>query len=146
MKQYYKMPEETSEVLRDGWLHTGDKGYMDEDGFLFLSGRIKNLIILSNGENVSPEELENKLGVCPLIGEIVVVGGKYGLVAVVYPDKAVAEQRGLDDEAVRAEIQKFLDEYNSTQPTYRSIAGLELRDKPFERSSTKKIKRDLVKI
>ena len=146
MKQYYKMPEETSEVLRDGWLHTGDKGYMDEDGFLFLNGRIKNLIILSNGENVSPEELENKLGVCPLIGEIVVVGGKYGLVAVVYPDKAVAEQRGLDDEAVRAEIQKFLDEYNSTQPTYRSIAGLELRDKPFERSSTKKIKRDLVKI
>ena len=63
-----------------------------------------------------------------------------------YPDKAVAEQRGLDDEAVRVEIQKFLDEYNSTQPTYRSIAGLELRDKPFERSSTKKIKRNLVKI
>ena len=144
MKQYYNMPEETSEALRGGWLHTGDKGYMDEDGFLFINGRIKNLIILSNGENVSPEELENKLGICPYIGEIVVVGGKKGLVAIVYPDKDVVEQSGLDEETTRAEIQKYPDDYNSTQPTYRSIVGLVLRDKPFERSSTKKIKRDLV--
>ena len=88
--------------------------------------------------------MENKLGICPYIGEIVVVGGKKGLVAIVYPDKDVVEQSGLDEEATRAEIQKYLDDYNSTQPTYRSIVGLVLRDKPFERSSTKKIKRDLV--
>ena len=58
MKGYYQMPEETQETLTDGWLHTGDKGYMDEDGYLFINGRVKNLIILSNGENVSPEEIE----------------------------------------------------------------------------------------
>ena len=56
MKGYYQMPDETAETLKDGWLHTGDKGYMDEDGYLFINGRVKNLIILSNGENVSPEE------------------------------------------------------------------------------------------
>ncbi len=55
------MPEETAETLKDGWLHTGDKGYMDEDGYLFINGRVKNLIILSNGENVSPEELRTSL-------------------------------------------------------------------------------------
>ena len=144
MKQYYRMPEETAATLRDGWLHTGDKGYMDEDGFLFINGRIKNLIILSNGENVSPEEMENKLALCPLIGEVVVVGGKNGLVAVVYPDQEVIAAKNLDPDVVRAGIREFLDEFNRTQPTYRSIVRLVLRDQPFERSSTRKIKRNLV--
>ena len=144
MKQYYRMPEETSEALREGWLHTGDKGYMDEDGFLFINGRIKNLIILSNGENVSPEEMENKLALCPLIAEVVVVGIKNGLAAVVYPDKDVVEARKLEPEAVRKGIQDYIDEFNRSQPSYRAIIRLELRDQPFERSSTKKIKRNLV--
>ena len=74
MKGYYQMPDETAETLKDGWLHTGDKGYMDEDGYLFINGRVKNLIILSNGENVSPEEIENKLALNPLIGEVIVTG------------------------------------------------------------------------
>ena len=117
---------------------------MDEDGFLFINGRIKNLIILSNGENVSPEEMENKLALCPLIGEVVVVGGKNGLVAVVYPDQEVIAAKNLDPDAVRAGIREFLDEFNRTQPTYRSIVRLVLRDQPFERSSTRKIKRNLV--
>ncbi len=144
MKQYYRMPEETSETLRDGWLHTGDKGYMDEDGFLFINGRIKNLIILSNGENVSPEEMENKLALCPLIAEVVVVGDKNGLAAVVYPDQEVISAKNLDTDAVRAGIQEFLDDFNRSQPTYRAIIRLVLRDQPFERSSTKKIRRNLV--
>ena len=144
MKQYYNMPTETSEAIQDGWLHTGDKGYMDEDGFLFINGRIKNLIILSNGENVSPEEIENKLALCPLIGEVVVVGRANGLAAVVYPDQDVVSARGLEGDAVRGGIQEFLDEFNKSQPTYRHIVGLEIREAPFERSSTKKIKRNLV--
>ena len=75
------MPDETAETLKDGWLHTGDKGYMDEDGYLFINGRVKNLIILSNGENVSPEEIENKLALNPLVGEVIVTGENNGLTA-----------------------------------------------------------------
>ena len=69
MKGYYQMPDETAETLKDGWLHTGDKGYMDEDGYLFINGRVKNLIILSNGKMISPEEIENKLALNPLVAE-----------------------------------------------------------------------------
>ncbi len=144
MKEYYKMPEETAAALEGGWLHTGDKGYLDEDGFLFINGRIKNLIILSNGENVSPEEMENKLGVYPLIGEVVVIGESNGLTAIVYPDPDAVKAGGLDDEGIRSGIQSCLDEYNKTQPTYRHIVGLRLRETPFEKTASRKIKRDKV--
>ena len=101
MKGYYKMPEETSEALKDGWLHTGDKGYIDEEGYLFINGRVKNLIILSNGENISPEEIENKLSLSPLVSEVIVTGEDNGLTARIYPEKEMAEAKGMDDAAVR---------------------------------------------
>lgn len=141
MKGYYHMPEETAETLKDGWLHTGDKGYLDEDGFLFINGRVKNLIILSNGENISPEEIENKLALGPLVGEVIVTGEENGLTARIYPDQDVTAARGLDEAAVQTELQAFLDQYNKKQPTYRQITGLVVRKHPFIRNSTKKIKR-----
>lgn len=141
MKGYYRMPEETAEALKDGWLHTGDKGYLDEDGFLFINGRVKNLIILSNGENISPEEIENKLALNPLAGEVIVTGEDNGLTARIYPDQDVKAAKGLDDEEIRTALQEFLDQYNQAQPTYRQITGLVVRKNPFIRSSTKKIKR-----
>lgn len=141
MKGYYKMPEETKEALENGWLHTGDKGYLDEDGFLFINGRVKNLIILSNGENISPEEIENKLALNMLVGEVVVTGEKNGLTARIYPEQEVVAANKMDEETVRANLQAFLDEYNKNQPTYRQITGLVVRKNPFIRSSTKKIKR-----
>lgn len=141
MKGYYKMPEETAETLKDGWLHTGDKGYIDEDGFLFINGRVKNLIILSNGENISPEEIENKLALNPLVGEVIVTGENNGLTARIYPDQDVVQAKGLNEEAIQTELQAFLDKYNTNQPTYRQITGLIVRKNPFIRSSTKKIKR-----
>ena len=141
MKGYYQMPEETAETLRDGWLHTGDKGYLDEDGFLFINGRIKNLIILSNGENISPEEIENKLALGKLVGEVVVTGENNGLTARIYPDQDVVSSKRMNDEKVRTELQAFLDSYNKTQPTYRQITGLVVRKNPFIKSATKKIKR-----
>jgi long-chain acyl-CoA synthetase len=141
MKGYYKMPEETAETLKDGWLHTGDKGYLDEDGFLFINGRVKNLIILSNGENISPEEIENKLALGELVGEVVVTGEDNGLTARIYPDQDVVQLKGLGAEEIQAALQQFLDQYNKTQPTYRQITGLVVRKNPFIRSSTKKIKR-----
>lgn len=140
------MPEETAETLRDGWLHTGDKGYLDEDGFLFINGRVKNLIILSNGENVSPEELENKLALNPLVGEVIITGESNGLTARIYPDQDVVQAKGLDAETIQTQLQEFLDQYNRAQPTYRQITGLVIRKNPFIRNSSKKIKRQEVLI
>lgn len=146
MKGYYKMPEETAETLRGGWLHTGDKGYLDEDGFLFINGRIKNLIILSNGENISPEEIENKLALGKLVGEVVVTGENNGLTARIYPDQDVAAAKHMSEEKIRTELQAFLDKYNKTQPTYRQITGLVVRKNPFRKNTTRKIKRAEVMI
>ncbi len=141
MKGYYKMPQETAETLVDGWLHTGDKGYMDEDGYLYINGRVKNLIILSNGENISPEEIENKLALAPLVGEVIVTGEDNGLTARIYPDQDVVAAKELTADKIRESLQGFLDEYNKNQPTYRRITGLVVRSYPFIRSATKKIKR-----
>lgn len=146
MKGYYKMPEETAETLKDGWLHTGDKGYIDEDGFLFINGRVKNLIILSNGENISPEEIENKLALNELVGEVIVTGEDNGLTARIYPDQDVVQVKGLDKDTIQTMLQEFLDQYNKNQPTYRQITGLVIRKNPFIKSSTKKIKRQDVMI
>ena len=141
MKGYYKMPAETEETLKDGWLHTGDKGYLDEDGFLFINGRVKNLIILSNGENISPEEIENKLGINPLVGEVIVTGENNGLTARIYPDQDVVKATGLAEDAVKAALDNILKEYNQKQPTYRQIIALVVRKNPFHRNATGKIVR-----
>jgi long-chain acyl-CoA synthetase len=141
MKGYYKMPQETADTLKDGWLHTGDKGYLDEDGYLFINGRVKNLIIMSNGENVSPEEIENKLALNPLIAEVIVTGENNGLTARIYPDADAAAARNLTGETLEKELWKFINEYNKTQPTYRYIANVIVRKTPFIRNSTGKIKR-----
>jgi long-chain acyl-CoA synthetase len=141
MKGYYKMPEETEKTLKDGWLHTGDKGYLDEDGYLFINGRVKNLIILSNGENISPEEIENKIGLSPLVAEVIVTGEDNGLTARIYPEKELADAKGMDEDEVRTSIQSFIDEYNLLQPTYRRVTGLVIRNNPFIKNATSKILR-----
>ncbi len=141
MKGYYKMPEETADAVQDGWLHTGDKGYLDEDGYLFINGRVKNLIIMSNGENVSPEEIENKLALNPLIAEVIVTGENNGLTARIFPDADYADKNRIKGDALKAELQKFIDDYNRTQPTYRHITSIVVRSTPFIRNSTGKIRR-----
>ena len=141
MKGYYKMPEETNDVLRDGWLHTGDKGYIDDDGFLFINGRVKNLIILSNGENISPEELEGKLSLNRLIDEIVITGEGNVLTARIYPDQDIIQKKKWSEETVLSEVQKIIDDFNRSQPTYRRISHIMIRHNPFIRNTTKKILR-----
>lgn len=137
MMGYYHDPENTAATLEDGWLKTGDLGYVDEDGFLFLTGRKKNLIILSNGENISPEELENLLHREPLVAEVLVYGEKNVITAEIYPDQeAIA---GTTD--IRAALQAVIDRINEDQPPYKKIGNLIVRDAEFEKTPSKKIKR-----
>ena len=139
MQGYYKMPEETKEALKDGWLCTGDLGYVDEDGFVYLTGRKKNLIITKNGENVSPEELENKIGEQYLIKEILVRENEGVIEAEIFPDKEYAETRGIKD--IGTALQEIIDRYNESVPSYKKVYRLKLRDTEFAKTPSKKIKR-----
>ena len=137
MKGYYKMEKETAETLKDGWLHTGDKGYIDEDGFIFINGRVKNLIILSNGENISPEEIEGKLALNDLIDEIIVTGEDNLLTARIYPEQELIKSMTAEETA--AALQKILDDYNKSQPTYKQLSRLVVRKYPFFKNASRKI-------
>ncbi len=139
MQGYYKMPQETEETLVDGWLRTGDLGYVDEDGFVYLTGRRKNLIITKNGENVSPEELENRLGRSRLIREILVRENNGVIEAEIFPDYEYAEKQGIRD--IRAALQKEIDDYNKEAAAYKKIYGLKVRETEFEKTPSRKIKR-----
>ena len=139
MQGYYKMPEETVETLVDGWLRTGDLGYVDEDGFVYLTGRRKNLIITKNGENVSPEELENRLGRSRLVQEILVRENNGVIEAEIFPDCEYAEKQGISD--IRAALQQEIDAYNKEAAAYKKIYGLKVRETEFEKTPSKKIKR-----
>ncbi|CBK73405.1 Long-chain acyl-CoA synthetases (AMP-forming) [Butyrivibrio fibrisolvens 16/4] len=141
MKGYFEMPSETRAVFTDGWLHTGDKGYIDEDGYLFINGRVKNLIIMSNGENISPEEIENKIALNPLVSEVIISGNNTGLTAHIYPDMDYAQRQLLNSVDINNELQDFIDKYNKAQPSYRHITSLVIRTEPFIRNTTGKIKR-----
>lgn len=140
MMGYYKMPEETAQALdSDGWLHTGDLGRMDEDGFLYITGRKKNLIILSNGENISPEELENALGKNDLVKEILVRESGKNIEAEIFPDTEYAEKNGITD--IKAALQSIIDGFNKNVPLYKRVTSLKVRDTEFDKNATQKIKR-----
>lgn len=139
MMGYYKMPEETAQTLHDGWLATGDLGYVDEEGFVFLTGRKKNLIITKNGENVSPEELENKISKERLVQEILVREAEGVIEAEIYPDYEYAKKKKIKD--IPAAAQQIIDDYNQGAPIYKRIYRMKIRETEFEKTPSKKIKR-----
>lgn len=139
MMGYYKMPEETAETLEDGWLKTGDLGYIDEDNFVYITGRKKNLIILANGENVSPEEIENQICKADLVKEIIVREKDKVIQAEIFPDYEYAKKKRIHD--IPAKLQEIIDEYNSSAPVYKRILDLVVRETEFEKNTSKKIKR-----
>lgn len=139
MMGYYKMPEETAETLEDGWLKTGDLGYVDEDNFVFITGRRKNLIILANGENVSPEEIENQLSREDLVKEILVREKEQVIEAEIFPDYDYAKKKRIKD--IRDNLQKIVDEYNKETPVYKRIHSIIVREVEFDKTTAKKIKR-----
>ena len=141
MMGYYKDEKNTKEALtEDGWLRTGDLGYVDEENFVYLTGRKKNLIILSNGENVSPEAIENKFDGELLVSEIIVYGADEVIAAEVYPNLEYARANGITN--LSEEVQKIVNKVNKTLPTFSRIAQCSIRMVPFEKTGSKKIKRE----
>lgn len=139
MQGYYHNPEETEKSLTpDGWLRTGDLGYQDDDGYLYITGRKKNLIILSNGENVSPEEIENQFAYFTPVKEIVVYALDGAIAAEVFPDPDYESQD------IQAEIQSKIDEVNLKFPPAKRIVKLILRETEFPKTASRKIIRDKI--
>lgn len=137
MKEYYHDPQTTERSFDDGWFRTGDLGYLDEDGYLFITGRKKNLIILDSGENVSPEELEQQLLQWGAIGEVVVRERQGHIHAEIFGSPA----SGLDGDSLKSAIQTAIDGLNRQNPVYKRIVSWELRDTPFEKTASLKIRR-----
>jgi long-chain acyl-CoA synthetase len=150
MLGYYKDPEETAKVLSDdGWLRTGDYGYLDKDGYVYITGRKKNVIVTKNGKNIFPEEVEYYLCQSPYIKECVVKGIDSSkdddllVQAEIFPDMAeITEKYGaLDDEALRKLIDGEVDRINDLMSSYKRVKRVVLRDTEFEKTTTNKIKR-----
>ncbi len=149
MLGYYKDEKATAKAFtEDGWFRTGDVGYLDEDNYCHITGRLKSVIVLENGKNVFPEEIEEYLGGIEMIAECVVVGRQndteVNLVAVVYPDASKFREGATPEEMEKA-IRDAINALNKTLPTYKHIKGIELRDTEFEKTTSRKIKRHLVK-
>ena len=131
MLGYYKDPEATAEVIdADGWFHTGDLARMDEEGFYYITGRKKNLIILASGENVSPEELEKKLALCPAITECIVKEKSQKICAVICCPEDKQE-----------EVRAFVTEVNRSLPLYKRISAVEFTAEPLPRNALGKLLR-----
>jgi long-chain acyl-CoA synthetase len=156
MKGYFNNPEATREMFTDdGYLRTGDLGYFDRDGYLYITGRSKNLIVTSGGKNVYPEEIEQYFDESPEIGEIMVIGEKESalggerVAAVVHPDYEYLEEEygenGKNEGFVSNLIAGIIKKVNSKLPGYKKIDRWIIRTKEFEKTSSKKIKRYLYK-
>ncbi len=147
MLGYYKDEETTKEAFtEDGYFRTGDYGKFDKNGALFITGRKKNLIILSNGKNVYPEEIETELASTPGVVDVIVYEGqsKRGvennrIVAEIYPDKDYIEKNKIED--VQAYLQEYVNEYNRTAVPYKKIGLLKVRDEEFPKNTLRKILR-----
>lgn len=146
MLGYYKNPEATERVLKDGWFYTGDLGHMNSLQQLLITGRKKNLIVLRNGKNVYPEEIENYLLAADIIKEVVVYGIKnedgqeVGLLAEVYPDPDLSANLTADE--VYAKVSEQCKARLSQLPPYKHISEIEIRSTEFNKTTSKKIKRD----
>ncbi|MBE6602589.1 MAG: long-chain fatty acid--CoA ligase [Ruminococcaceae bacterium] len=149
MLGYYEMPEETARVIKNGWFYTGDLGYLDEKGFLFITGRKKNVIVTANGKNIFPEELETYLGRTNFVKESVVVGymnekkHDYDIVALIYPDYERLREKypTLTAEQLDLELQRAIAGVNAMVQSYKRIESYVLCEEEFPKNTSRKIKR-----
>jgi long-chain acyl-CoA synthetase len=155
MKGYYRNQAATEEVLKDGWLYTGDSGWVDDEGYYYIAGRLKNVIITPAGKNVYPEEIEAVLNMSPYILETLVMGrplresGGEEIQAIIVPDfeyfDAVAEERGskFTQEEIESTIKSEANDRCTPLADFKRVRYVQVREEEFEKTSTRKIKRHL---
>jgi len=144
MLGYYKNEEETKHTLdKNGWYHTGDLGVKDADGYVYIKGRSKNMLLSSNGQNIYPEEIEDKLSSMALVSECVVVQRDDKLVGLVYPDYDEAKSMGLNADDIAGVMEQNRLQLNTEMPVYSKIAKMEVRTEEFEKTPKRSIKRYL---
>lgn len=146
MLGYYKNEEATNQVLdSNGWYHTGDLGIMNKDGNIFIKGRSKNMLLGSNGQNIYPEEIEDKLNSLALVGESIVLQREEKLVALVHPDMEEAESMGFSIDDIQKVMTQNLQTLNEMMPGYSKVSDIILHEEEFEKTPKKSIKRYLYK-
>jgi long-chain acyl-CoA synthetase len=144
MLGYYKNPEATAAVLdKDGWLHTGDLGLLDEYGYLYIKGRSKNMLLGSSGQNIYPEEVEGKLNMLPFVEESVMIQKGNRLYALVYPQYELAKENGLSRQQLAEIMEQNRRELNGMLPSYSQLSGIRMVDNEFAKTPKKSIKRYL---
>ncbi len=144
MLGYYKNPEVTAATIdKDGWYHTGDLGVMDADGYVYIRGRSKNMLLGSSGQNIYPEEIEDKLNTLPYISECIVIQKGDKLYGLVHPDFDEAEKAGLDPEGLRLAMEQNRKDLNQMVNNYEQLSGIKIYDEEFEKTPKRSIKRFL---
>ncbi len=144
MLGYFKNPEATAAVLdKDGWYHTGDLGIIDEDGFIYIRGRSKNMLLGASGQNIYPEEIEDKLSTLPYVSECVVIQKSEKLYGLVFPDFDEAQKAGLDEEGLRAVMEQNRKDLNAMVASYEQLSGIRIMQEEFEKTPKRSIKRFL---
>ena len=151
MLGYYNDPENTDNVFKKGWFYTGDLGYIDNDGFLYITGRCKSVIVTQNGKNIYPEEIEYYLNESPLVAECIVIGVNYEndretyVNAKILPDidqfKELLGKSKVSEEDINLEIKRLISEINKKLPNYKHIKNFKIVKEPLEKTTTQKIKR-----
>ena len=145
MLGYYKNEEATAETLVDGWYHTGDLGIIDAEGNVFIKGRSKNMLLGANGQNIYPEEIEDKLNSLPMVLECVVIQKGEKLYALVYPDMEQVKALKLGEDDLKAIMEQNRKDLNTQIPAYEQICGIKIMEQEFEKTPKRSIKRFLYK-
>ncbi len=144
MNGYYKNPEATKATIEpDGWMHTGDLGLLDKDGFVFIKGRNKSMILGASGQNIYPEEIEARFNNLDFVQESLIVEKEGRLVALIYPDYEMADKKGLTDKDLKEIFEKHRKNLNDILPAYMSVASTRIFAEEFEKTPKKSIKRFL---
>lgn len=144
MLGYYKNPEATEQTLdKEGWYHTGDLGIIDKDGYLFIKGRCKNMLLGANGQNIYPEEIESRLNEMPFVAESLVIQEGEKFIGLVFPDHDALKEAGIEENGIEAKMEEVRKMLNQQIPSYEHISTIRIMQEEFEKTPKKSIKRYL---